>query len=255
MIVDADERISDQLMAEIRDVLSTPPKHLDGYWISFRCYFMGHPLRFAGWNTAAFRLVRRDRCRYRMRRVHEEIRVEAGRAGRLRGKLLHYSYWTYDEYFRKYIRYTRWGAEELQDRGRKASAYGLLVRPALRFLQLYLLRGGFLDGLPGLQVCMLTAFFNTFMKQARLWEMQQALPQPDPEAEIAGSIRESHMPNGCRPRRDPRLRGRANPRADPTPQKVRRTSLSVETNSPHGQGRPSYSHQTPPAFSKRQARE
>ena len=117
---------------------------------------------------------------------------EAGRAGRLRGKLLHYSYWTYDEYFRKYIRYTRWGAEELQDRGKKASTYGLLVRPVLRFLQLYLLRGGFLDGLPGLQVCMLTAFFNTFMKQARLWEMQQALPQPDPEAEVVGSMRESH---------------------------------------------------------------
>lgn len=183
LIVDADERVSDALASEIRATLLDPPNELDGYWISFRCFFMGHRLDYAGWNTPAFRLVRRDRCRYAMRRVHEEMRVAARRAGRLNEPLLHHSFWTYDEYFQKYIRYTQLGAEEMQQAGGKASWSGLLVRPFLRFLQLYVLRRGFLDGLPGLQICMLTAFFNTFMKQARLWEMQHALPQPNSEAE------------------------------------------------------------------------
>jgi hypothetical protein len=70
----------------------------------------------------------------------------------------------------------------------------LLVRPALRFLHLYVVRKGFLDGLPGLQVCMLTAFFNTFMKQARLWEMEHALPQPDAEAEHVLSLSARQAP-------------------------------------------------------------
>jgi len=48
----------------------------------------------------------------------------------------------------------------------------------LRFLQLYVLRLGFLDGMAGVQVCMLQSFFITFMKQARLWEMEQLATEP-----------------------------------------------------------------------------
>ena len=48
-------------------------------------------------------------------------------------------------------------------------------------MQLYFVRLGFLDGLLGLQMCVLIAFFNTFVKQARLWELEHATPQPDPE--------------------------------------------------------------------------
>ena len=58
----------------------------------------------------------------------------------------------------------------------------MLFRVPLRFLQLYMLRLGFLDGLAGLQICMITAF-TSFFKQARLWELDNALPQPDPEVE------------------------------------------------------------------------
>jgi glycosyltransferase involved in cell wall biosynthesis len=181
LLVDADERMTDPLAQEILSVLHNPPEDVDGYWIGFNCFFMGHRLNYSGWNTASVRLVRRDCCRYKARRVHEGMQIDKQRIRHLRGKLQHFSYWNYDQYFAKYIKYTRWGAEELADRGQKASWYSLAVRPALRFLHIYALRGGFLDGLPGLQICVLTAFFNTFMKQARLWEMEHALRQPDPE--------------------------------------------------------------------------
>jgi hypothetical protein len=58
------------------------------------------------------------------------------------------------------------------------------MRAPLRFFQLYVLRLGFLDGIPGLQVCAFTAFYS-FLKQAKLWEMNHAVLQPDPEAEPA----------------------------------------------------------------------
>jgi glycosyltransferase involved in cell wall biosynthesis len=183
LIVDADERMTPELAEEIRAVVSGAAPQKDGYWINFRGFFMGHELRFAGWNTAACRLIRRGRVWYRAGRIHEEIDIEDEHAGRLRGRLLHYSYWTYDEYLRKYSHYTRLGALDLHDRGRRATFASLLIRPMLRFVHLYVIRGGFLDGLPGLQVCMLTAFFNTFMKQARLWEMHSALAPADDEDE------------------------------------------------------------------------
>jgi hypothetical protein len=80
--------------------------------------------------------------------------------------------------------YSGLSARDLRDRGRRAGFWGMLLRPPFRFFQLYILRGGFLDGLPGLQMAMLVAFIG-FLKQARLWELEHALPQPDPEAEFA----------------------------------------------------------------------
>lgn len=186
LIVDADERVTPELAAEIREVLKNPPENLDGYWVYRRNHFMGHPIKYCGWNTdKVFRLIHRDRCRYRACRVHEEIEVVPERTSRLEERLVHYTYWSYDQYFSKYVNYTRWGAEDMWDEGRRTSFYRLLVRPFLRFLQLYILRRGFLDGLAGLQICMFQAFFVTFVKQARLWEMEHALPQPDPEAAVA----------------------------------------------------------------------
>jgi glycosyltransferase involved in cell wall biosynthesis len=184
LIVDADERVTERLAQDIRRVLENPPEHLDGYWVSFKCFFMGHPLTFARFNTPAVRLVRRDRCRYAACRVHAEIAIPKQRAGRLKGKLLHYSYWSYDAYLRKYTQYTKLVAQDRWERGKRVTLRGLLMRPMLRFFFLYVIRLGFLDGLPGLQVCMLTAFCNTFLKQCWLWEMEHALPQPDPEAEM-----------------------------------------------------------------------
>jgi glycosyltransferase involved in cell wall biosynthesis len=182
LIVDADERLTPELAAEVRRVLAGPEEDVDGYWVSFRCFFLGHPVRFSRWNTDAIRLVRRDRCRHRPCLVHPEFDVPRGRTRKLKGKLLHYSYWSYDEYLSKYQNYTRWVAQERWAKGTRASWSSLLIRPMLRFFHLYVIRLGFFDGLPGLQVCMLTAFFNTFMKQGRLWEMEHALTQPDPEA-------------------------------------------------------------------------
>ncbi len=58
----------------------------------------------------------------------------------------------------------------------------MFFRVPMRFVQLYFFRLGFLDGMAGLQICMLTAFTG-FLKQARLWEIDYAQKQPDPEAD------------------------------------------------------------------------
>jgi len=178
LIVDADERVTPQLAEEIRNVLGHPSDRIDGYRIRHRAFFLGHELKYSGRNTtSACRLIRRDVCRYKNVRVHEEIDVMPKRVGRLREKFIHYEYRCYDHYFSKRLRYTQLGAEDRWQSGQRTGLVGLLISPVLRFLHLYLVRLGCLDGLAGLQICMLTAFFNTFVKQARLWEKQHAVPQ------------------------------------------------------------------------------
>jgi glycosyltransferase involved in cell wall biosynthesis len=179
LIVDADERVPPQLAGEIDQILHNPPNGLDAFDCGFQDFFMGHRLRYAGWDTRSIRLIRRDVCRYQKRRVHANIDIDRRRVGRLKTKILHYSVWNYEDFIQKYNRYTSWGAQELWDRGRRASFWSLLARPTLRFLHLYIVRRGFLDGLLGLQVCLLMSFFNTFLKQAKLWQMEFALPHPD----------------------------------------------------------------------------
>ena len=181
MVLDADERITPQLAAEIRMVLENPSPELDGYWIGYQCFFMGHPVKHSRWGTDSIRLFRRDQGRYCNRLVHAELELDRSRVGHLKGELLHYSYWTFSEYIQKYDRYTTWGAQELHKKGRKATLYDLSLRPMLTFLHRYFVKRGCLDGLTGLQLCMLQAYYASFMKYGKLWELDNGIPQPDPE--------------------------------------------------------------------------
>lgn len=182
LVLDADERITPESAAEIREVISSASDDVDGYRVPHRTFFMGHELRYSGSKTVApLRLIRRDRCRYLECRVHEGFALDCKRTRKLKSPMLHYTYWSYDQYFDKYVRYTKWGAQDMWDRGQRTSPMKLLLRPFLRFLQLYILRRGFLDGMVGIQSCLLQSFFVSFVKQARLWEMEHAKLKPDPE--------------------------------------------------------------------------
>jgi glycosyltransferase involved in cell wall biosynthesis len=179
-ILDADERLTAPLAEEIRRTLSAPSH--DGYRVHRDNYFLGHRIRFSGWQGApCLRLFRRDLGRYAGDTDHADVVLDGGRVGRLRGRLRHYTFWTYESYLRKLDRYTRVQAELWHRQGRRPSLLKLVANGPFRFLHSYLGRLGFLDGLPGLQVCLLTGFYS-FLKQARLWELHYARPQPDPES-------------------------------------------------------------------------
>ncbi len=188
LIVDADERVTPALAADIRQTLADAPDHIDGYWIGRRNHYLGYHIAHCGWDSDdVLRLFRRDRCRYRERWVHAEIELPKDRVRRLREPFDHFTTWSSDDYWRKMNRYASWGALNMRDEGRRVSLTSLIFRAPARFLQLYLLRRGFLDGMPGFHICMYQAFY-TFMKQARLWELKYAKPQPDPEAEVDSNV-------------------------------------------------------------------
>lgn len=182
LLVDADERVTPTLAGEVRRVLESPPADKDGYWIGRINHYLGYRIDHCGWDRDdVIRLFRRDESRYQTRWVHAEVELPPGRVGKLKHSLLHYTTWDSDQYLYKLNRYAGWGALNMRDQSRRPSWLAMVTRAPLRFLQLYFLRLGFLDGAPGFQICMHTAYY-AFLKQAKLWELHHALSQPDPEA-------------------------------------------------------------------------
>jgi FkbM family methyltransferase len=180
LILDADERVTPPLAAEIRAALAAP-KH-DGYWIYRRNHFLGHPIRFGPWkNDRCLRLFRRDFGRYVGPTDHAEVELSSRSIGRLRERMMHYTCASYNQYLPKISRYADVQARIWHDAGRHTHWTQLLLRFPLRFFQGYVLRLGVLDGLAGLQVCALVAYLS-WLKHAYLWQLQNASDWRDLES-------------------------------------------------------------------------
>src|SRR5262245_40860066 len=190
LVVDADERVTPELAEEIRRLFDFPPPY-DGYTLRRDNFFLGHPIRHCGWNTPRLvRLFRRDGSRYQVRRVHADVIVESGRSGYLRQPLLHYTALDLDHFVAKQERYATWSALDAYDAGKRASWWRLLTHAPLRFLQLFLLRGGILDGRAGIVVCGLAAWY-TFLKDIKLWALRNCRVSDDESVTTARSAVES----------------------------------------------------------------
>lgn len=186
LILDADERVGESLASEIRQLLAAEPP-ADGYWIYRSNHLMGHRVRYTDWGRdRVLRLFRRDHGRYEGPSDHGQVVVDTERTGTLRAQLDHYTLWSWGAYLQKFDRYTRVQAEQWHAAGRRASWRRMLLQPPLRFFRDYVLHRGFLDGAAGIQIAWMSAFYS-FMKQARLWELQHGLQQTDVEGEAAAA--------------------------------------------------------------------
>ncbi len=170
LLVDSDERVTPGLREEILALLASGPRH-DGYWILRANHFLGRRIKRCGWGTdKVIRLFRRDAARYQDREVHAEIDLP-GPLPVLEHPLEHHSFRSFGQYWRKLQIYSEWGAAQLYKEGKRAGALQIFGRPVTRFLKMYVVRLGFLEGLHGLVLSMLGAF-TVYLKYARLWEMR-----------------------------------------------------------------------------------
>lgn len=178
--LDADERVTPDLAREIAKSIEKPS--FEGYAIPRKAYFLGRWMRHGGWYPGhVVRLFRRERGRFTDDLVHESVIVD-GRVGRLSENILHYTDPNLAHYMQKLDKYTSLAALELQKRGQSFTLPQLL-HPPLLFLKMYLFRRGFLDGLPGLILSLLSSFY-VLLKYAKLWEKTLLLP---PSRQPAGS--------------------------------------------------------------------
>jgi len=166
--LDADEQVEPALREEIVAVLQAP-EACDGYRIARRNIMWGRFIRhgrlYPDWQL---RLFRRGRGRFLERAVHESIVVD-GKVGRLGAPLLHQSYRDVSDFLRRADRYSTLAAEEWARTARPFRATRLVTAPFARFVSMYVLHRGFLDGWRGFLLAILYAYY-VFIRSAKIWE-------------------------------------------------------------------------------------
>ncbi|MBF0139972.1 MAG: glycosyltransferase family 2 protein [Magnetococcales bacterium] len=175
LCLDADERVSSELKISILEILKTTP--CKAYEFPRRNRFLGRWLKHGeGYPDYNLRLFHRDHARWSSDPIHEKV-ITREPVGRLVGDLLHESEQTIADYLNKQNIYTSLQAEALYASGRVASPWRMVSSPVLRFIKFYLLRLGFLDGVPGL-IHIAIGSCNSFFKYAKLYAKHRTKPQP-----------------------------------------------------------------------------
>ena len=209
LIVDADEVVVPELAAEI--ARRTAADEADGFYLNMKYYFLGRRIRHCGyaecWNLRLFkhRLGRYEKMPSTPgvdtgdNEAHEHVLLD-GRVAKLSHELDHFAYPTISSWVAKHDRYATWEAEQYErflkepipvgigaskrwKRRLKKVYLRLPGRPLIRFLYAYILRRGFLDGMPGLAFCSLLSFYD-FLAWAKLYERRVAAAGSGP-----GSVR------------------------------------------------------------------
>jgi glycosyltransferase involved in cell wall biosynthesis len=174
LCLDADERVSPELAASIQAALAAPVSPV--YRMPRRNRFLGRWLAHGeGYPDWSPRLFNRMNARWSDDLVHEKV-LFAVTPGTLLGDLLHDSSDDLANYLERQNRYTTLAARQAFERGRSAGIVHLLLSPVVRFFKFYILRLGFLDGVPGL-LHISIGCMNSYMKYAKLIELRKAEQQ------------------------------------------------------------------------------
>jgi glycosyltransferase involved in cell wall biosynthesis len=205
LLLDADEILTPELAEEIRSAIQNPG--VNGYSILLRIWFLGRVLRHGDVGLWKLSLFRRGKGRYECRlkdqdasmadmEVHEHVVVE-GATARLRNPLIHHNVESLSRYIQKHDEYSNWESHVLLQRGEdkelppsllgaqarrrrwlKRKLFALPGSPVLLFLYRYILRCGFLDGVPGLIYCGFQAV-QMFHTKAKIYELKSKRTKED----------------------------------------------------------------------------
>ncbi len=171
LCIDADEIVSERLKNSIETVMQKPD-HLV-YRMARANRFLGRYLYHGeGYPDWSLRLFDRRQVRWSDDSVHEKVLTGGHPVATLAGDLLHHSAEQLDVYLTKQNRYTTLQAEALHKRGKRVGWRHIVLSPLLRFFKFYIVRRGFMDGLPGL-VHVSIGCFNSFIKYSKAYALQQ----------------------------------------------------------------------------------
>jgi glycosyltransferase involved in cell wall biosynthesis len=163
--IDADESLSEALEAEIWQIKKAGPKY-DGYTVPRLAQYLGRWILHSGWYPdRKVRLFDRKKAQWVGNYVHESVKVR-GAVGRLESNLLHFTCNSLAEHLRTLDRYTTLAAEQLVDQKAEIGWRRIVFDPLWTFFRSYFLKQGFRDGLEGLCIAYMAAFYN-FLKYAK----------------------------------------------------------------------------------------
>ncbi len=172
LCIDADERVSPELRAEIEDALSRDPPGADGYTMPRKTHYLGRWIQRSGWYPdRKLRLFRRSRGRWGGTNPHDHVHVD-GIVKDLTGDLHHYSYRSMADHIRTINFFTDIAAREKIRKEVGFPVLRMLVQPPFKFFKMFFLKQGFREGRVGFIVAVLGMFY-VFLKYAKLWELRE----------------------------------------------------------------------------------
>lgn len=209
LLIDADERVMPELEAEIRALFQTQ-SNADGYYVNRRLIFLGRWIKHCGWYPSwNLRLFKHRLGRFEKLEaeevenagdveVHEHVVLD-GQTGYLKNDLLHEDFKSIYHFVERHNRYSNWDAKVYANLAGgvaasssiNASLFGsplerkrfikrmwarLPFRPLLRFVWMYFVKRGFLDGRPGLIFCTLMTMHEAVIS-AKIYEQSLTLPR------------------------------------------------------------------------------
>lgn len=167
--LDADEALDETLKQEILNL----KQHfaLNGYSFNRLTSYNGFWVRHCGWYPDnKLRLVKKSLAVWVGNNPHDALTVQ-GEEGKIPGDLLHYSYDSISAHVLQTNKFSTIEAQSLVSKGKRATIWKVVSRPAGQFFKDYILRRGFLDGRYGFIICFINSLY-VLLKYAKMMDMQ-----------------------------------------------------------------------------------
>jgi glycosyltransferase involved in cell wall biosynthesis len=170
--IDADEVVSEKLRDEVLARLSEDKNEKSGYYVKRHSYYLGRWINHGGWYPDfKLRLFRKDKAYVGGENPHDRCFVH-GKTAKLKGEIIHYPYKNISRQLCTIDNYSDIVSDRLF---KEKSAFPLVkmyIKPPVKFIETYIYKLGFLDGLPGFVISVLSSYY-VFMKYAKLWEKRK----------------------------------------------------------------------------------
>lgn len=162
--IDADEEVTESLKMKLKGILNNPEHQ--GYKIKRHSFYLGKMIKYCGWNNDyPIRLFNRNSANFNDKEVHESVIVN-GKKLRVEEPLLHYTYPSISSHINKINRYSDISLSE--NNNNRSSILVSLLLGLNKFLKMYFLKLGFLDGKVGFLLC-INSSFGVYLKYIKRW--------------------------------------------------------------------------------------
>ncbi len=166
--LDADEALDEQLALSIQS-LKDKGEMAVAYKMNRRTNFCGRWILHGRWYPdQKIRLFNRKSAHWGGENPHDKIILPPGvKPIHIKGDILHYSYYTIEEYLQQMNRFTTIQADAMFRKGKNVNWVKIYLNPFFAFIRAYFIERGFLDGYRGLVIAYGIAY-TTLLKYVKL---------------------------------------------------------------------------------------
>jgi len=169
--IDADERVTPELRESILKFLSSNPGAIAAKFPRLT-YHMRDYIRHSGWYpNARYRLVKKAYAKWGGENPHDVIEID-GKGVLLTGDLIHYSFVDLSDQVNTINKFSSIKAFTRFEKGKRFSLLRMFFKPVSKFVELYLIKRGLLDGMRGFIIAVSSAY-SAFLVEAKIYELDK----------------------------------------------------------------------------------